>query len=619
MGQRAQDVGFYPSMAVNLRLRLDSTYNSAGKDPAGVEIDTLATTPTQGGGQAPLRPAMLGGTADKLSRLLTIVPKAASIELAGYRQAGKWNLTLLYKDLPLDPRMIRAIGVEIYAGAVSAANFQTGLFEQVKPGQPRKSVVDTAAKNGLLNPDNLVLVGVADEDGITLGRGNLIHIEGRDLRGVLLDAKVRPENLAKIDLSQNIVQVVVDIIATHPLMGAVRVDFMGSDWPNGIPSPGVVGDLTKVNTVMTTASGSATSGARPAGGAGQSWTLWDAITKYCYLVGAIPYFIGETLWVRRAFSLYDYQLNPNHLPSVPVPFANGQPRPALPHPNYRCMVYGRNILTLEMKRKLGGTAKTPVVEVVCTDTSSKTRGMNRLLVARWPPTPDATSVSPSGDSALTDIMRIPVYGISSQTRLEEIAHQVWEEVARGEITGSVETKDLCSFAGNNDDADIIRMRPGDPVEIVVNAENPIDEYPIVGDAGAWEVAAATQVQMLTEKIGDKALAQAIVDTRSGKIAELQRTFRVNSVHFAWDANVGIAVDFTFNNYIEPRFAQGKIAPATTTAPKQQSITFNTGSTVVASPPTPALPKPTEIFAPDPKKAAAGNFLANQALIQGLLK
>ena len=518
--------------------------------------------------------------------------------------------------------------VEGSAEIVSASDFQQGLSEQLPPGKARKSVIPTTTAAGLMNKNNLLIIGVADSIKVDHGSGgNLIHIEGRDLRGVLLDAKLRPDQLANVDLSNDIVQVVTDIVALHPLMGSVNVVGQESDWPNSqIPSPGVAGDLTKVNTVMTTAAsssgGSAGNGrARAGGGAGQDWTMWDAITKYCYIVGAIPFFQGEDLWIRPAYGLYEYQTNPNHYPNVPVPFAGGRSRQALPHPNYRCMVYGRNILSLKLDRKLGGV-KTPCVEVVCTDTSSTTRGKGRLLVERWPDTPPATSVEPSGDASHLDVMRVPVHGINNPTRLKEIAHQIFEEVARGEITGSIETKDLSSFAGNNDDADLLRLRPGDPIEIVVNADNPLDEYPVVNDVSAWEVSQSQQVKMLTDKLGDKDLAQAIVDTRSGKVADLQRTFRVNAVKFGWEAGSGVAVDFDFHNYIETRFDQSQTAPATTTATQQTAPGGSAASmrriamaafgdspsakriASAAFGPSPSgapsLPDPTEATTPNPK-------------------
>ena len=588
------DSVFYPSLAANLRLRFDEVYHTGalGIPPLAVSIDDCVKAKLPAGSKTPpkspqgtTQASIMAGNGNALSRVVGVVPTHAMVELPGYRQAGKWTMTLLFRDMPLDPRMIRAIGVEIYIGTVSAANFAAGATTLGgKPGVRLSSIIPTLnAKGGMAR--DLALVGVADEIDVDMSSGGyIINIEGRDLRGLLLDAKVRPGQLAALNLGNSIVQVVIDILKQHPLMGDITVIGLASDWPNEqIPSPGVVGDLTRVNVDdyavgSTKGSGQKKPANRPTGSSGEI-SLWDIITRYCFLVGAIPYFQGEELWIRPALSIYDYTDNPNHFPNIPIPFELGLPRsvgPGQPLLNWRRMVFGRDIEKLGFKRKLGGT-KTPAVEIVCSDTGSSQRGAARLLVGRYPEEDTIpTSVSPSGSDGHADVLRIPVHGISSQAQLAQIAQATWEEISRGEITGSVATKDLCSFGGDNDDADLLRLRPGDPIDIVTDSSSGSVASIIASEPNFQaQMTPEQQVQRLTDVLGDARLAQVLVNTANGN-AKLPYTFRTNTVKYTWEAGKGIAVDFDFHNYVEARAKEEqRIKAHTATAAKAPPVAGST--------------------------------------------
>ena len=619
------DQVFYPSVACNLRIRLDEVYHTGAKGlpPPAVSVDdrVKATRPSPSASKASSRnilqnlnqvTAAMGAllapedpkksaaqvtnpnpspgpgfvsksSSDPISSIIGVVPTHATIELPGYRQAGKWSCQLLFRDLPLDPRMIRAIGIEFYIGTIKADDFSRGVTNLgLKEGVPRSSIIPTLNQKGGM-ADKLAMVGAADEISIEMSSsGYVIDIEGRDLRGILLDAKIRPAQLAALDLSQSIRDVVQTIVRQHPLLSDFKVYCLPTDWPNGqIPSPAVIGDLTRVNVDDFSAkaqkggtSGNKKPALRPSG-TGSDISFWDIITKYCFLVGAIPYFQGEELWIRPALSIYDYTQNPNHFPHVPIPFEFGAPRPMGAGNGliyWRRMVFGRNIEKLSFKRKLGGT-KTPAVEIVCTNTSSAKRGDARLLTGRYPAEDSIpTSISPSGDSGHADVLRIPVCGISSQAQLDSIARATWEEISRGEITGSVSTKDLCSFGGNNDDADLLQLRPGDPIDIVMDV-SPGGPSSIIASEPNFQAqrTPAEQVKVLTKMLGDPKLAQALVDTANGA-AKLPYTFRTNTVKFSWELGKGIAVDFDFHNYVEARVKEEERIKASKTSGAVKSVT-----------------------------------------------
>lgn len=619
---------YHPSVVVNLRIRFDEALNvvqTQQPDPESV-IDLVTgrlDSPT------PLsRPLFLDGAGDKLSHVVGRQPLNMSVEKNGYRQAGTFDMVLDWRDLPIDPRAIRAIGVEVYMGVVSPQDFAAGITKADPDGR-RRSIIDITRRKPLL-------VGVADTGSVEFNEDGTcrVHISGRDLRGLLLDAKVDPRIFENLDLKKNIVNVVQQIISKHPYGQNIVVDANPDDWntlqpgefgpeqpqpvsgstvsvpsnlgaaaigagaaaavaqavsilyATNIPSPGTKDGITRVRRG---ADGQTSTSAPPA--AGEKISFWDLITRYCFLVGAIPYFVGETLRIRPSRSLYDYT-KPTYDPRIPTPFANGQPRviddgnPAQKKPiKIRRFVWGRNLKTLKYERKFAGT-KVPTIEVISVDTGSKARGAGKLIKGRWPDNTSVdpkknkivakaktTGVAPSGKSADTDVLRIPVAGLSSAAAAQQIAKNIYEEVGRGEMGGSASTKDLASFGGDYTDPDMLWMEPGDPVEVATDIRALSSKAPLVHTVvdnarRSYEEA----VQEVTNRVGDANMARVLVATARGLIVELQSVFRVNTVKysFAGGATPSVGIDFDFQNYVEARADVGPAMGPNVSAPGKVS-------------------------------------------------
>jgi hypothetical protein len=155
---------------------------------------------------------------------------------------------------------------------------------------------------------------------------------------------------------------------------------------------------------------------------------------------------------------------------------------------------------------------------------------------------------------MEDVIRVPVNGINSKDRLREIAHQIYEEVGRGEIGGSCSTKDLSSFGGDNSDPDLLRLRPGDPVEFR-EAAGAIKQIPplvseLTNKTGMSLEELTAEIQ---KRIGDADIARILAVSIRGSVPALQRTFRVGNVKFSWDKEAGVGIDFDFQNYVETRY------------------------------------------------------------------
>jgi hypothetical protein len=556
---------FRPMLSVNFFIRFDEAMLRSkklaglppGKDPPG----TIPTRTEEVPSDVPL---VFSGPDGSISHIFAAVPKQASIELPGYRQAGKFSFTFNFRDLPFDPRTIRSLEVNAYLASVTPQQF----LDSASGREPYGTLQNTVREE-----ENLVISGLVDTISTTFdNKGSELKMDGRDFRGMFLDARLsKPEVLNKLNLKQPIDKVISDFLSKMPFATKINVVTAPVDqWPGKvIPSVGAQEILTRINQG---ANGQQAN--KPSSGTGTGLNFWDVITSMCFLVGCIPYFSKNVLMLRPARSLYDQALAGDT--DNPSPFAGGAPRDMGKNGNgysqkitYRRMVYGRNIEKMSMERKLAGNAKVPTVRLVSTDTGSAERGMKRLIEARYPPekghaapsAPDdalneaavATDVAPDG-TAKEEILTIPAYGIRDKKRLLMMAQAVYEEIGRGEVKGSVSTKDLTSIAGDASDTDLLRIRPGDAVQLLVDSTGQRSLPAIVSDlsnlaAMSNEEAVATVAARFG---GDKKLAQVLVYTMRDRFNALQTTFRVNTVKFSWDVAKGLGVDFDFHNFIEAR-------------------------------------------------------------------
>jgi hypothetical protein len=243
------------------------------------------------------------------------------------------------------------------------------------------------------------------------------------------------------------------------------------------------------------------------------------------------------------------------------------------------MVYGRDVSHNSLERKLHGK-KVPVVEAYATDTSSTSRGVGRLLKARFPPDDDksdaaedarSTDVSANGRIANQEVIRVPVVGVKDLGILRQVAESVWHEIGHGELSGSMSTKDLASFGGDNSDPDLLRLRPGDAVEFVTDQSTAGD---FANEVQTHEKTSEDEeVKAMQSRIGDPVLSKALVVAHRGAL-ELQRRWRVSVVKYTWDRESGVGVDFDYHNFIVARY--DKVA-STVLTPSQEALAAPVGT------------------------------------------
>jgi hypothetical protein len=597
---------YYPSMVVDITLRFDETLQVVDSPSGATKQQSVGDlgTDTAGGRDSvtgldssgkPFKNKSVIGTAygkkavpptpstqlqplvfrsDNLTQIANRVPKRASVEIPSPRQAGKFNLTFDYRDLPIDPRLLKGAGIEIYLGAVPADQFAKGIGGQRSIDSKQLLSILRTRDAAMPRYEDLLITGVVDEMNVEHGeKGSEVTIDGRDLRGIFLDGKIAPAKVAKVNLRQPISKVVADILATaEPEMG-LRIDVFSQDFLGPEPMPV---DAEGLLRVRLGADGEGSGKSQPAGG--DKLSYWDLVTKYCMLVGAIPYFIGPRLYIRPARVVTLTIVPSNWYSRRNTPFIGGKPR-RIPN-EYddgttgdrelvtRLMVYGQDISRLGFGRKFQGV-KVPTVECVSID--DRKRGAEKLLIAQWPPA-ESKPAKMTGDE---NKIRIPVPGVRDKARLETVARDIYEEIGHSEMGGSCDTKSLASFGGDNDDADMLRIRPTASVEFGIDARRLQSKAPLVSILSEHrrksfsELAAEFQARGLTED-----LSRALAASSLGAVVNQLRWFRVGNCKFDWDAGSGVKISFDFQNYVisrhsEPRF---DAPPAKQTgAPKKRTV------------------------------------------------
>lgn len=574
-------VVYRPSVVVNFKIKFDEEL-TVGTTPPAQSVGELVDAPPTGTGVRTAEPLILQRGDKNVSFVMARVPKTLSWEKPGYRQAGKFTATFNYTDLPIDPRTVRSCAIEIHSGTVADKDFAEGMsnsgaarFKSKIQGAP-PSILKTRLPNGAPNTDTLRGVYTVDEWKVLHDEsGSTVTMSGRDLRGLLIDTQVADNSeggtgksllnsmVDNLDLDQDIQNVVVQILALTPLGAYTTVEVNPAEWPNGVvPSPGGK-DLVprhRQGARKQKPGGRATSGA----GDNTKMSFWDVIVQLCFFVGGIPYFAGTVLRIRPATTIYDKLRGPFDPVRNPTPFLNGQLRTIdavsntaiTPSLRTRRLVYGRDTQSFELNRKFGGEKRPKVVKVISHDGSGPGVGTEKQIIGVWPPQAEPkaekarkTKVSPNDKIAISEIMTVSKPGLKSVERCEQVAKALYEEIGRGEVGGECVTKNLSSFGGGAADPDLLRLEPGDGIEVLVDTRSLNAGAPLMStltelNRSSFEDA----VKAIAEKIGDQNLARVIVATSRGSINEVQRFFRVENIKFQWESS-GIKISFDYQNYI----------------------------------------------------------------------
>lgn len=490
------------------------------KEREAIRSGALVRVKLESGG---VRPDAVGGAADDLTVIGSIIPVTASIERSGLTAPDACSVVLDYADAPFDPRSIRSCGVELLIGVIAPQQVYEGIQLGVTRGDG--SLVSTIGDA----PDGSIyaatrFVGFVDEWSVKYSPdGDTITLECRDMSAPLRDLKLNPGD--SIDLSLPITEGVQRFLdSVSPTTAGVVVRYAGERDPP-VPSDAAPGRRR------------ARRGAKARRGrrGDQDMSMWDHLVDVCGSIGMIPQVKDFEVVVSEARTLFSTE-------------------------NALRMVYGHNIEDLEFSRRLSGV-KVPTIEVRCFDPS-----LGRTRWARYPTRPGevfagilgktnppkplrANEVTPSGANPTESIRTIFVSSVTDPMVLRRIARNTFEQIGRQEIEGQLSTYDVSTYDHDPLEVDLLDARPADPIEVLVTAATSADA----------PVSTLAELQAFT-RARRKAYLKALGwnEEVAAKFAALQDAngfqsiFRVQDIRVDFDNSEGIKIGVGFINYITVR-------------------------------------------------------------------
>lgn len=496
---------------------------------------------------------------DAKNVLFEMLPEEVTISRNGLQDADTADITLTYQDLPIDPRVVRAALVSISIGSVSADDYQDGVvLQRVRETDGSlASMVEHVPGEELRWDTPTTFVGFVDEWGTEFGEDDTVKLKCRDVSALLRDIKIL--NTDGIDLSLPVDAGISALLDRFPATRGLRVVYgtpqdetdplnrikLLFSFPPPVPARSMQ-DLLREKPAK---------GKRPTQKkTSKEESLWDHISKILSQLGLIPVFRGFTLFIMEPRLVYSDLVG-----------------------NKRRMVWGRNISKLGFARKLAGR-KNDTIEVRCPDPSiGRTRwarypvlgneprsGVLGLQGSPQPVTTRANEVSPNGVGQ-ESVTVMTVQGVTDGAVLERIAQSTFEQIARQEIEGYLETHEITSF-DSDEEADLLRLMPGDP--ITVQVAPPVELAPVdtavsvgqrsAGNNGARPVTATTlqELQAQSAAMRQQYLERLGMSTQTARrLAAAQEqvalieTFRAGNVNISWSADDGVVIDVDFHNFV----------------------------------------------------------------------
>ncbi len=539
------------------------------KQLAALDVERSKIQRKAYGGDAAQRPENLEKRPpDNRTLDLDLMPDECSINRSNLKDCATCEVKMKWRDVPIDPRVVRSALLIATIGAVSADDWAAGI-----QGQRRAidgsllSVVNRTPGQELQFTSSSRFVGFADEWSAEFtDDGDTITITGRDVSCLMRDQQLETEH--GINLELPIAEGVRELLNRFPMTRGMQVVYGLPRDPNDPLNQISEEPLGPVPAASSEKNGpippnnSRTKAGKPrrpvrVKKGDERESVYDHITKVLQKLALVP--------VMRGFTLY--LLEPRTL------FADPSRR--------RKMVWGKNLKTLSFSRRLGGV-KCETIEM-----RSPNPVLGRTLWARYPvfagqpasgllgqggsPQPTKTRqviVGPTGAVEETILVQY-VRGVTDLKLLEKIAHNVFEEIGRQEIEGSISTDEVDSFESLVE-ADLLDLQPGDPMEILVAKPNRLEQSG--SDSGIASInpfANDPPVKSISnelQRLSSYSIAQrkqylkglGFSDAAAERLAEIQEQarltsiFRIGHVNLKFTVDDGIEIDSDFHNYIYVR-------------------------------------------------------------------
>ena len=304
------------------------------------------------------------------------------------------------------------------------------------------------------------------------------------------------------------------------------------------------------------------------GGANEQVSYWDFITDLCVGSGLICYFATSVVANGPVAGLPSSELVIDRPKTYYKPVGLGRDATT---PTF---AYGRNVDSLRIKRSF--TGKNVPTGIVVSAIDAKT---GDSISTRFPavpivnrPMPDSTGV---GDfSEYKSILlkdRIPTLGgLTSLNILENMAASIYEQMSRGEFIVNIETTSLTAFVESpgpiedlgggvgvevvSNDVDMLQIRAGDPIRVLIIPSVPTTEDGQVTQAGKFTSLGPAEKRKQLEDVYEFSPEAASLAAAASESPQIQEAFYVRRVGIDFSSDSGFKFSLEAINYLDTRNA-----------------------------------------------------------------
>lgn len=447
----------------------------------------------QSGGQIELGKTIPNITADPAFDM-NIQCQRVTVSINDYTVADTFSLEIDYKNFPLDPRTLKSLAVTIYmqdVGEIFRPPPNNGLHKM----QPTE--------------DTVVLIGFVDTDTISFDDTNrVVKMEGRDLTGLFLDT---PWNLGPVPLSTPLDALYAQI--TQSLINTQKIKVINNSGVNPLPTLGALspefGNLANMKNVK------------------KDESYWETMQDLAARAGLIIHMSLDKLIITKPRNLYTTD------PSKITHF-----------------IYGKNLKSLEFKRKLGRLKgfnvivrsfddKNVVIAKVPEEATPAWSAATGIPVKRIQiPQFNSQGAPQAPQDAPFFSFRLP--NISDHAHLVEVAQKIFEEISRQQLDGTFRTKEMVAPTMDNIGTtfDLTKLDVGTPVTLEVDH----------GDlAGIKRLSSTSEkAHYLIQKGYPPTMAKIFAET----LGKFSTTFYTKSFEMSIDRETGWELKVDFVNFIE---------------------------------------------------------------------
>jgi len=466
---------------------------------------------------------------------LSVVPSQAKWLRNEAMEADTLDLYFDLADLPIDPRIIRSLGVAFFAGLYKPEDFEVMMLGKGWP--------DYVFKN-----ENLRFSGFADEIKQT---GDELSIKCRDMTGILIDTQVPTVAYRDIVWEGYIEEVIASVVRTLPAFIGIPILCRDFD-PGTILFQPHIRALVPVRGKKVQGETGDTSKKRKARRAPKikQEKYWDLLTDIAVQSGFVIYCDvrpgsstqgpvtrivltqADSLFNEYNKSLVDYgdyiKMSPADGPKKGWNWAEPSGRSTSKaikvggedyKPQGMLFIHGDNLSVCDYTRNLSDAA-VATIELVCQDG-------NKIIRSRFPKDgtnpmslfPTAAWASDKAPKVFVVSGIVGVAGengeVSIEKALYEAAKQTFYALGKGEMELHLETAEMTSSAGVEGIPDVLNLKAGFPIEVLHAAgtdENKFD--PRVDFAGMSEKQFADYLKVKWPK--NEAAAEAIAHAMLGQ-------------------------------------------------------------------------------------------------------